>query len=213
VKPLIERSEQNGLLHHQALPVRTYSEDAIQKIRVSKSLGCCVDAMCQLPAMKHVKIIELGCGAADICGPLSEMNHYATVFGVDCNERALAQAAVRYPRLMVRLSSIQPVLLGEYDLVILCEVLEHLADPNAVAAGALNCGNLSVISHPLDEAIGSMLSGGDHAWTFSMDDHLNFFALGGHAVDHTEVFQMGLYKIVLSRGHRVRGDQTHESGS
>lgn len=203
---LAHRTEKEGLLHHQSNPVRVYRDDTTQAGRIWKTVAC---AKAQLEAFNMrlgTKIIELGCGSGDVCGPLSwqfsnELWRMC-VIGVDCNEACLREAEKRYPQLMLRLSSIQPHLIDEYEMVILCEVLEHLQNPLDVAAGALSKARLSVISHPLDEPYGSQLSAGDHCWSFSMQDHEDFFKVGGHKIDFTEVFQMGMYKIVLSRGHR-----------
>lgn len=155
-----------------------------------------------LSAGVPLKIIEIGCGAADICGPLSKRGN-TTVLGVDCNQACLVEAEKRYPKLLVKLSAIGKGLAGEYDLGIMCEVLEHLHEPAEAVAAFLPRMRYSVISHPLDEPRGSSLSGGDHAWSFSSVDHREFFRVGGHVIDETEVFTMGLYRIVLSRGHRI----------
>src|SRR5690348_3424230 len=207
MRRLFERTEQEGLLHHQQNPVRVYSEDECQRPRVLNSLSFVRKALASQAIKANMEIIELGCGAGDICGPLAEemVPKGWKVIGVDCNAACLGEARLRYPHLQTSLSAIGLRLLNEYEMVIMCEVLEHLDSPHEVAKNALQHAWRSVVSHPLDEPMGSSLSGGDHSWSFSIADHKAFFESGGHIVDETSIFAMGSYKIVVSRGHRKEG--------
>lgn len=94
----------------------------------------------------------------------------------------------------------------EPDVVVLCEVLEHLPDPARVVQQWLPWSKASVISHPLDEEENCGLSAGDHQWSFSEQDFKSWFELGGHRLVHQEIFQMGGYKIIMGMGVNVKTD-------
>jgi hypothetical protein len=149
-------------------------------------------------------VLEVGCGTADISGWLATNLMGWHAYGIDCHGQSLLEATLRYhPHFTPIHSAIAPVGDGPLvDLVILSEVLEHLNDCEAVAASWLKRARASVISHPLDEPIGSMLSGQDHCWSFSIEDFHNWFTMGGHELIEEEQFQMGSYNIVLGRGVR-----------
>jgi SAM-dependent methyltransferase len=202
-----ERSADESVWHHQANPVRVYSEDKIQRDRINRSVECALDAMRNTGPQIPKSIIELGCGTGDICGALAEKIPQCAVIGVDCNSLDLGEAIKRHPSLQTVCGPIESAQRELYatctfGLCILCEVLEHLDDPLSAAEFWLSRSHLSVISHPLDESPKSELSGGDHSWSLSVDDHRDFFKAGGHVVDHSEIFLMGAYHIILSRGHK-----------
>ena len=153
------------------------------------------------------KMIEVGCGTADISGFLAMNDGYGDwqAYGIECHQGALIEAILRYGKehFTPIHANIVPIGPGPLvDIVILAEVLEHLEDPMAVAASWLRRARFSVISHPMNESDGSQLSGGDHCFSLSEEDHKEFFVAGGHEIDETVVFKVGLYDIILSRGHR-----------
>jgi len=203
------RSSEQGVAHHEANPVRVYLNDGVQRDRILRSVDCAEQAMAVILKEGPPIIVEIGCGAADICGTLSEKFPMCEVIGYDCHEQSLVEAVVRYPRLHAFHDAIAKVEATMWEkqrfgLCILCEVLEHLPDPVHTAKFWLSRSSASMISHPLDEAQDSQMSGGDHAWSLSEEDHKAFFAAGGHVIDHTEMFRMGAYDLILSRGHRER---------
>lgn len=204
MKLLIDRTPQEGVEHHRKNPVRVYSEDPIQKSRIVRSREMVQHAIWDLSG--PVAIIEPGCGTSDVCGPLYVRGE-VVVYGFDCNEACVREAKRRYPdchydcRTLDDFDDTKPWACPE--IVVLCELLEHVTEPVRVAKSFLERSSASVISHPLDEKEGSSLSGGDHSWSLSMDDHRNFFKAGGHKIVESETFEQGGYRIVLSRGVRV----------
>lgn len=208
---LIQRSNADGVRHHLMNPVRVYSEDSLQITRIWKSREIVRKAMnaarlhpMTWPPAEPLKIVEVGCGTADISGFIAKENPHWHATGIECHTGALLEASLRYGDYFTGIPApIQPIGEGpSVSVVILCEVLEHLEDPLAVAASWLKRARASVISHPLDEPMGSQLSGGDHCWSLSRQDHVGFFEAGGHVLDETEEFDLGAYRIILSRGHR-----------
>jgi len=207
MKALAQRTMQEGIAHHLKNPVRVYSEDELQRRRIAKTRAMVDKAMIfaanaerrQFPR----RIFEIGCGTADISGYLANTIAGWHAYGIDCHGTSLLEATLRYsPHFTPIHLGISPILAGPpIEVVILSEVLEHLNDAHEVATSWLKRAYTSVISHPLEEPDGSTLSGGDHVWSFTREDHEKFFETGGHAIDETEIFQMGAYSIILSRGH------------
>jgi SAM-dependent methyltransferase len=149
----------------------------------------------------HPNIVELGCGTGDISGPYAEKYK---VIGLDVCAPAIEEAKVRYPQLLAHCADICtiPTLLG--SILILCETLEHLANPEEICKTWLPNFEYSVISHPLEGDVtpGVELSGGEHQWSFNRQDFENWFAIGGHELEDSCVFPMGGYNIILGRGRR-----------
>jgi 2-polyprenyl-3-methyl-5-hydroxy-6-metoxy-1,4-benzoquinol methylase len=208
MKRMVERTAQQGVVHHIQNPVRVYGEDDIQKDRIHRTIQMARKAMAGIRTNGTKKLFEVGCGTADISGALSYLHgpYSWMCYGIDCHQGALLEAMMRYnPRFFTPIfAAISPIGPGPLvEMVILSEVLEHLEQPQEVAKSWLRRSHGSVISHPLDEPVPSSLSGGDHTFSFTEDDHRNFFASGGHSIDESETFEMGAYKIILSRGHRI----------
>jgi hypothetical protein len=193
------RSVLDGVQHHKLNPVREYSRDGVQEDRIKKARRYLSMALVELgPGRKT--IMELGCGTMDISGPLS-INH--EVMGIECNTGCIAKARELYPQAVVREGVIEEVEPFRCDVVVLCEILEHLHDPKGLVIKWLPLARAAVISHPLDEALDSQLSGGDHCWSFSEDDLRDWYEMAGYNMRDGEIFQMGSYRIGLTRGVRV----------
>lgn len=208
MKALAQRTMQEGIAHHLKNPVRVYSSDDLQRKRIANTRAMVDKAMIfasnsntrQFPR----RMFEVGCGTADISGYLAATVAGWHAYGIDCHGGDLMEAVLRYaPHFTPIHLGIAPIQDGPViEVVILSEVLEHLNDAEEVAKTWLRRARTSVISHPLEEPDGSILSGGDHCWSFTREDHERFFALGEHTIDETEVFEIGAYRIILSRGHK-----------
>src|SRR5205807_79387 len=64
------------------------------------------------------------------------------------------------------------------DVLILCEVLEHVENPGDLVDQWLPRAKNVIISHQLDEPVGSHLSGDVHVWSCSEKDFDNWFVRG-----------------------------------
>lgn len=168
-------------------PPRLYEHDNCQAPRIKKARE-------YVSRCEPASIVEFGCGTGDICGPWGFLVH-----GIDANPESLAIARARYP-------------LGNWnndstphlcDVIVLCEVLEHLEDPAGLVRKWLPRAKNSVISHPLNESLNSPLSGGEHQWSISEKDFDGWFEIGGHELVEKEQFQMGAYTIIIGRGRRT----------
>lgn len=106
------------------------------------------------------RVLDLGCGPGVLCRKIKRARPGAAVTGVDFsrfvverNERVDADMGITY--LCRDLRSELGSLDGGYDVVSLCEVLEHLEEPERVAeeaVGLVGPGGRLVLTCPHDEA-------------------------------------------------------------
>jgi 2-polyprenyl-3-methyl-5-hydroxy-6-metoxy-1,4-benzoquinol methylase len=182
--------------HHAGLGARVYADCGVQRVRIDKARKYLSDAISALQPGK-LTIVELGCGCMDISGPLSSFHE---VLGVDCNPDAIKKARELYPKAVASVDVLEEIEPFPGDVLVLCEVLEHLNDPLAMVRKWLPKFKAAVISHPIDEPLDSGLSGGDHCWSVSEQDLRDWFTVGGYWLREAEIFPMGSYKIGLARG-------------
>jgi len=150
---------------------------------------------CPTPAT----IVELGCGAGDISGPQAEVH---AVVGVDIVPEAQRVCAERWPKMEFCLMPVEEAVPHPCDVVVLCEFLEHVADPEAIVRAWLPMAKWSIIGHPLNEPDEWGEEG--HTWSYDEDDFDNWFRLGGHEMKSKEIFPMTIYpEMVLGMGKRA----------
>lgn len=209
MKRLHERSPEQAHEKHLHTPERTYSEDSIQAPRIRAARGTVVTILEELdknkPAHEMKKIIELGCGMGDICGWFSS-GHWCE--GWESSAEIGLKCVRRWPLLVVHVGDIQKLAPQSCDILILCEILEHLADPAALCAAWLPLAKHAVISSPLEGDLTGDLSGGEHTWSFTESDLRGFLASGGHEPLHHVVLAMGGYNIWLAASQRQEAEAT-----
>lgn len=193
------RTPEEGALHHIYNPVRVYADCPVQSDRIQRARRVVSKALETMVPGGHKTIVELGCGCLDISGPFSG-NH--EVIGVECHADAVKKARELYPQATLSQGPLWLVNPFRADVVVLCEILEHLTYPVHLVEGWLPLAEASVISHPIDEELNSPTSGGDHCWSYSETDFKKWFELGGHNLLWHEIFQMGSYRIALGYGRR-----------
>lgn len=82
----------------------------------------------RIPEPRHV--LEVGCGEGHVTARLATRFPRARIVGTDHSQRILARARELHPRLEFRRMSVyEAERSGPWDLVVACEVLEHLDDP------------------------------------------------------------------------------------
>jgi trans-aconitate methyltransferase len=145
------------------------------------------------------QIIELGCGSGDISGFFSDSYD---VLGVDVVLAARDACAKRWPNMEFRLRSIESIPPRECDVLILTEILEHLAEPLKIVETWLPLAKTAVIGHPLCPPDKEVERG--HCWSYDYNDWTNWFKVGGHERVWTCMFPMTAYEeMVLGWSRRV----------
>jgi len=111
-----------------------------------------------LELLEHVgapgRILEVGCGEGHVTALLARRFPGAHILGTDVSERILDVARHAHPELEFRACSIYELdRLGTWDLVVACEVFEHLEDParalRAVSAACTGCVVATVPREPI----------------------------------------------------------------
>lgn len=192
---LQHRDAVGGVAKHAAVfPPRVYAEDPVQTDRINRSRALVAKAV---DGREGLRIIELGCGTADITGPFSDKH---CVHGYDCNLEAMAVARQRFPNMNCYAGDMSAPI--ECDILIMCEFLEHLPEPGAMVSTWLPFAQQVIISHPIDGDLRDDASAGEHQWSLSAEDFKHWFELGGHEIVEQEQFQMACYQIALGRGRK-----------
>lgn len=94
-------------------------------------------------------ILDVGCGAG---GTLSVfMNQKADCYGVDFNTENLNYARAAYPTIKFELGGTEQFSDKKFDVILLCDVLEHVVEPRAFLLqilDKLNVGGILYINSP-----------------------------------------------------------------
>jgi hypothetical protein len=150
------------------------------------------------PLDRPLIIRELGCGAADISGRYSQSH---MVYGYDIVPMARQTALERFPSMHFQLIEVERVTPQETDILILCEVLEHIHDPVHLVSNWLPLSRTVVIGHPINEPEPCVEPG--HVWRYDLQDYANWFSIGGHRLVESINFSMGPFpEMVLGYGIR-----------
>jgi len=166
-----------------------------QRARVRYTRGMLEHTMLFVPS--PARIIELGCSAGDISGPYAKEN---IVWGCDIVPAAVEQTRLRYPAMSVENAPIEEIAPTECDILILCEILEHVIDPVALVQKWMPLAKFTIISHPLTgENAGNQEPG--HLWAYDMDDFLGWFKYANYEMNEYITFINGM-ATVLGIGER-----------
>lgn len=89
-----------------------------------------------LRANPVASVLEVGMGEGFLSGYLSERFPHVHFEGIDQDREALARAAALFPRIVVRPGDAHDLRAARrsFDLVLCCEVLEHVGDPERALA-------------------------------------------------------------------------------
>lgn len=197
MKRLHEADETAILTKHKNVPLRVYIEDPIQKDRIRRArhlLSTILISTSKEPYTVHrrQKIVELGANGGDITGFFS-WGHDVTQFEI--SHHCLSYIAKTYPWVKVRCEDFTAIKPIDCDILVLSEVLEHLADPLKVVKDWLPRAKYALISSPLEGDLKSDGSAGEHVHSFSASDFNDFVEAGLHTVVKEVTFQMGIYTI------------------
>ena len=144
---------------------------------------------------RRMSIIEPGCSAGDISGYFSQQGH--EVWGNDVVPAAIATAQKRWPRATFNVGPSEAFAPRECDVLVMCEFLEHIADPVGFVKEWMPLAKYAVISHPLVGDGHDPEKG--HYWAYDIHDFRDWFAMTGFEVMHEQYFRMG-YHMILGTG-------------
>ena len=128
-------------------------------------------------------VLEVGCGEGHVTAKLAAALPGARVLGTDFSSDIVGVARAAHPELEFRAVSVYDVggLEGEWDLVVACEVFEHLEDParalRAVAAVARRAVIVTVPREPLWRLL-NMARGQYWSALGNTDGHLQHWSRG-----------------------------------
>ena len=142
-------------------------------------------------------IIELGCSAGDIAGWFADGNE---VIGVDVVPAAVALARQRYPQMTVIEGIAEEMTPQACDILVLCEFLEHIPDPETLVKAWLPLAEFAVIGHPLNDP-GGLEPG--HVWSYDLNDYFNWYRIGYHQILETHLFQGPFPEMVMGSSRRI----------
>jgi len=190
-----ERTDEEQLAIHQANDYSPVWEEAHEH-RIWLARKFVADAIKTFD--RPVTIVDLGVGSGDISGPFSEENR---VIGIDLVNDSKAVCADRFPRMEHVLSTLEDAPVVGCDILIVCEVLEHLVDPITVYRKFAEQASVVIVGHPLNEPDPSVEF--FHLWRYDMDDFRSWFLRSGHDLREFEIFGLGPFpEMILGWGKR-----------
>ena len=106
-------------------------------------------------------VLDVACGLGLLCRKIAERRAEAAVVGVDFSGYTIERNRERDRRLPIEYLQLDvrtelPSLRREFDVVTMCEIVEHLAEPERVveeAMGLLRPGGVFVLTCPHDDEI------------------------------------------------------------
>lgn len=150
-----------------------------------------------LPRVEGKRVVDVGCGSG--YGSLLLSWAAASVIGIDLDPTAIAHARQHFPAVDYREAAAEDALGEDVDLAVCFEVLEHVADPDAVLRAIAGQSPRLLLSMPNPLVTGSHLN----------PHHLNDWPLMHlkrrlRAVGFTKirVFHQLMRSFVIRRGGR-----------
>jgi SAM-dependent methyltransferase len=108
--------------------------------------------LCARAGLRPDTVLDVGCGDGAVLGELSRRGFGGILSGLELSAAAVGIAAGRpgIERVEQFDGAHVPATAGEYDLGILCHVLEHVPDPSALLAEVARASLAVVIEVPLE---------------------------------------------------------------
>ena len=194
-------SVQGDLLQiHKSIGVRHYLKTQSGRVLESREyVADAVKMIRKLIGQRSLTFLELGCGCLDIAGPWSaEEAYHNSVIGYDCNEQYGPWIRDHYPTAAFLACDVVEALPMKCDVLVACEVLEHLSTPYLTLSKYAKDARSIVISHPLDEP--ADFPDKEHYWSLSMDDFKAFFEMNGFEIKKKAVKKFGSFNLVFGYG-------------
>ncbi len=95
-------------------------------------------------------ILEAGCGEGNLTARLCERYLKAgnRISGFDISDKVIAEAKEKCPGAEIYVHDIMEPISGKYDLVVCCEVLEHMDHPEQMVQNLMSVTDRLIISVP-----------------------------------------------------------------
>lgn len=196
----LHQEDKTEVFRRQTLsPARVYSTDNVQRVRIENARRAVKKLLMLMrnnsySAHEYKTVVELGANSCDISGTIS-MGHMVHAWEV--SPQCVEYITRHYPWVSLHIEDVESATPIASDLLILCEILEHLTDPNELVKKWLPNARYALISSPLNGDLQGDLSGGEHVFSFDQFDFENFANIGGHEVIEKFVFPMGQYQICM----------------
>jgi len=105
------------------------------------------------------KILEVGCGAGILLKEVHRITGCKNLYGVDISEVAIKKAAAILPFGQFHVKSIADLdyPANFFDLLILCDILEHIPDVEKIMPAITRCAKYILLKIPIENAIASRI--------------------------------------------------------
>jgi len=210
VRQLQDRTSDQIFARYRDAKPRVYETDQVQSARIRRARQTLLAALIGLEKQdpdqvthKRYRIIELGCGLAEISGYYQKGHN---VNGYDASPHSVKAAQKKYPDGDFMWTDCQTLRAERCGVLVLCEFLEHIHDPVDLCKRWLPLAKFCVMSSPFEGDINkrtgelSSLSS-EHVWSFDDLDFRRFLSIGGHELIGEDTFQMGGYRIRIQLSH------------
>jgi 2-polyprenyl-3-methyl-5-hydroxy-6-metoxy-1,4-benzoquinol methylase len=185
----------NSLKTHQEGQARIYTRTSqLARIRLSREYLKLALGLCERPK----KICEVGCGTMDISGPFAEKYD---VIGIDCNLKCVPIIQQRHPKASFEAHDLSVFAGVDCDVLVACEVLEHVLQPIELMKRLMPKAKTVVISHPLNEV--DNRKNNEHYWRYSRQDFKAWFSDNNFELVKAKAFQNGCYYSIVGVGRNL----------
>jgi 2-polyprenyl-6-hydroxyphenyl methylase/3-demethylubiquinone-9 3-methyltransferase len=162
--------------------------------------------LARLQALQPTRVLDLGCGNGSLCRVIRDAG--IQVEGCDPSEEGIQQARASNPHIPFTCLSVYDTppsdWLGQFDVIVSTEVVEHLYDPRALprlARSLLKPGGVMLVTTPyhgyLKNLALSLLNQWDHHHTpFWLHGHIKFWS----RKTLTRLFEDEQFKFVSFKG-------------
>lgn len=156
-----------------------HTGNPLYKFAVRRFLRTLDDALVVAGGVEN--ILEVGCGEGFLLGRLGESKRYMRLEGIDVSKEVIMRAQTVYPFLKFLVGSVCNLNYreGEFDLVLACEVLEHIGNADKALSEIRRVTNkFTIISVPV-EPLWRFLNLARGAYFFSLGNtpgHVNHWS-------------------------------------
>jgi SAM-dependent methyltransferase len=160
------------------------------------------------------RVLEVGCGTGNVLRILDRLCVRGTVIGMDLFSQGLRCARVRTSRLVVQGDIRSPPFRGQFDVIGLFDVLEHLPDDTKTLSrlyGMLPEGGKLIVTVPADQTLWSYFDEASHHFRrYEFSELECKLKNAGFFINHLTPYMATIFPIVwlARRLSQRRGQRT-----